>query len=66
MSMFVYNLWFGVAYLLPFSLEDIFGGNFCGWFSTLTTLSLFGDIYWSSSLALTRLLYVKYNQWLRY
>ena len=58
-------LWFGVAYLLPFSLEDILGGTFCTLFSAVEVFSFFGNIYWSFALAITRLLYVKYNRFLR-
>jgi hypothetical protein len=52
-----------VAYFLPFSLEDIFGASFCPWFSAVATFSMFGGIYWSSALALTRLFYIKHNIW---
>ena len=61
----VYYLWFGVAYILPFSLEDIFGGTFCTWFSAVEMFSFFGDIYWRSALAITRLFYVKNNRYIR-
>jgi hypothetical protein len=65
-TMAIYYIWFGVAYLLPFSLEDLFGGSFCPFFSAVGTFSIFGDIYWSSALAFTRLLYIKHNKWLRF
>ena len=57
-------LCFSFVYLLPLSLQDIFGLNFCTWFSALGTGSLFGDVFWSSALALTRYLYIKRNNWL--
>jgi hypothetical protein len=63
--MAVYNIWFGVAFLLSFSLQDVFGGSFCTWFGALGTFSLFGDIFWSSALAVTRLLYIKGIRWLK-
>ena len=65
LTMAIYYIWFGIAYLLPFSLEDVFGGSFCPFFSAVGTFSIFGDVYWSSALALTRLLYIKHNKWLR-
>jgi hypothetical protein len=65
-TMAVYYVWFGVAYLFPFSLEDLFGGSFCPFFSAVGTFSIFGDIYWSSALAFTRLLYIRHNKWMRF
>ncbi len=59
-----YN-WFGVAYLMPFSLEDLLGGTFCTLFTPFEMFSFFGNIYWSSALAVTRLFYVKFNTFIR-
>ena len=64
-AMSFYYLWFSFAYLLPFSLQDIMGGNFCTWFSAVGTGSLFGDLFWSSALAFTRYVYIKRSRWLR-
>ena len=66
LSMLGYCLGFSIVYLLPFSLEDAFGEDFCTGFSCLATFSMFGDIYWSSMLAFTRMLYVKYHGKIRY
>ena len=60
-----YYLWFALANLVPFSLEDAFGINFCSWFSVFSSFSLFGDIYWSCMLASTRLFYIKYQAWFK-
>jgi hypothetical protein len=53
-AMAIYYFWFSLAYLFPFSLEDIFGGRFCPWFSAIGTFSIFGGVYWSSALAFAR------------
>ena len=60
-----YFVWFATANLVPFSLEDAFGADFCSGFSALNSFSLFGDIYFSCVLALTRLIYIKYHAWLK-
>ena len=60
-----YYIWFALANLFPFSLEDAFGNNFCSWFSAFSSFSLFGDIYWSCVLASTRLFYIKYQAWFK-
>ena len=53
-TMAIYYFWFSLAYLFPFSLEDVFGGRFCPWFSAIGTFSIFGGVYWSSALAFSR------------
>ena len=64
-TLVVNYIWFGVAYLMPFSLEDLLGGTFCTLFTAFEMFSFFGNIYWSSALAVTRLFYVKFNTFIR-
>lgn len=64
-SMAIYYLWFSLAYLLPFSLEDVFGGSFCPLFTSIVAFSMFGDIFWGASLAFLRFLYIEHNKLLK-
>ena len=61
-AMAIYYLWFSLAYLLPFSLEDMFGGSFCPYFTAIVSFSMFGDIYWGAALAFIRFLYIEHNK----
>ena len=63
--MSIYFLWFSVAYVLPFSLEDAFGGSFCPYFTALVSLSMFGDIFWGASLAFIRFLSIEHQTFLK-
>jgi hypothetical protein len=62
LCMAIYYLWFSLAYLLPFSLEDMFGGRFCPFFTAIVAFSMFGDIFWGASLAFIRFLYIEHNK----
>jgi hypothetical protein len=64
-TLVVNYIWFGVAYMMPLSLEDLLGGTFCTLFTAFEMFSFFGNIYWSSALAVTRLFYVKFNTFIR-
>ena len=56
----------GIAVILPGSLKDLLGDQFCDWLPVTGCFYLIGQTLWGCVIAVYRILYIKANNWVKY
>ena len=63
-SLNILNGIFGL--LLPVPMKSIFGEKFCRWLPLIPAFALTGSVIWSCLLAIYRILFIKFETWVKF